>query len=454
MNRLLLLFILITSTCLVSSCATDNAGGYGWTTRSFAYRGWIPVDKADQSDESAYRRIKYEMERKSGILNHIIENGIPDFYYSQSLWNVYYGYTDRGMIYNFDTKTGRILDSYKFDDPKSNLPYKLFSHFSKEQGTKTNKQSPPAAIADSAELTNSAISSVIMRYDEIPLQTSNEISKKDKLLLKKSQPLSNDTLKYWQLLAYEGDADAQYTLANMYYSGESVQQDYITAVKWFTLAAEQGHIKSLRALYALYGDGTGVPQDYNAAIKWLTLAAEQGDVDTQSTLGFHYRLGKGVQQDYNAAIKWFTLAAKQGDIEAQRALGFMYYSGEGVPQDYKTAIKLLTPVAEQGHLSAQGALALIYYQGLSVPQDYKTAAKWFTLAAEQGLTSAQSFLGGMYLLGEGVPQDNIRAYMWYNIAASNGRDPEYRDTLAKGMTPSQLAEAQKLAREWKEKHSN
>ena len=41
--------------------------------------------------------------------------------------------------------------------------------------------------------------------------------------------------------------------------------------------------------------------------------------------------------------------------------------------------------------------------------------------------------------------------MWYNLAAANGgnKGAELRDGLAKRMTPAQIAEAQKLAREWK-----
>ena len=48
-------------------------------------------------------------------------------------------------------------------------------------------------------------------------------------------------------------------------------------------------------------------------------------------------------------------------------------------------------------------------------------------------------------------QDFIQAHKWYNLAAANGhgKAAEYRDALAKQMTPAQIAEAQKLAREWK-----
>jgi hypothetical protein len=40
--------------------------------------------------------------------------------------------------------------------------------------------------------------------------------------------------------------------------------------------------------------------------------------------------------------------------------------------------------------------------------------------------------------------------MWLNLAASKGDDKsrEIRDQLAKIMTPDQIAEAQRLAREW------
>ncbi len=85
-------------------------------------------------------------------------------------------------------------------------------------------------------------------------------------------------------------------------------------------------------------------------------------------------------------------------------------------------------------------------------QDDKTAVKWYTLAAEQGYASAQYNLGLMYVEGEGVIQDNVYAHMWWNIAASSGESESEkasanRDIVAEEMTPDQIAEAQKLARE-------
>ena len=59
----------------------------------------------------------------------------------------------------------------------------------------------------------------------------------------------------------------------------------------------------------------------------------------------------------------------------------------------------------------------------------------------------------MYAQGVGVPQDHVLAHMWFNLSAAQGDDPQqagkYRDSMAGKMTPDQLAEAQRLAREWK-----
>ena len=63
-------------------------------------------------------------------------------------------------------------------------------------------------------------------------------------------------------------------------------------------------------------------------------------------------------------------------------------------------------------------------------------------------------LGMIYGKGEGVPPDYVQAHMWFNLAAVTGSEIalENRDLIAKEMTPIQVAEAQRLAREWLEEH--
>ena len=126
--------------------------------------------------------------------------------------------------------------------------------------------------------------------------------------------------------------------------------------------------------------------------------------------------------------------------------------------DYATALREWRPLAEQGNAKAQHNLGLIYGKGLGVSQDYAEALQWFRKAAEQGYAKAQYNLGVMYAKGRGVPQDYAQAHMWFNFAASRfppGEDRDKavknRDHVAKRMTPAQISEAEKLAREWRPK---
>ncbi len=126
--------------------------------------------------------------------------------------------------------------------------------------------------------------------------------------------------------------------------------------------------------------------------------------------------------------------------------------------DYATALREWRPLAEQGNAKAQYNLGLMYRKGLGVPQDYAEAVGWWCKAAEQGHANAQYNLGLMYKNGLGVPQDEAQGYMWFNLAASSfppGEDRdtavENRDNVASSITPAQISEAQKLAREWKPK---
>ncbi len=86
-----------------------------------------------------------------------------------------------------------------------------------------------------------------------------------------------------------------------------------------------------------------------------------------------------------------------------------------------------------------------YYRG-----DYDTALKEWRPLAEQGDAHAQNNLGVMYFLGKGVPQDYVQAHLWYSLAAAQGHEKarQARDRLAEKMTPAQVADAQRLAREW------
>jgi hypothetical protein len=99
-------------------------------------------------------------------------------------------------------------------------------------------------------------------------------------------------------------------------------------------------------------------------------------------------------------------------------------------------------------------LGLRYADGEGVPQDDTQAARWFRLSAEQGHARAQFSLGRMYRRGDGVPEDLIFAYMWWTLSASTGHEIARvnRDIIERRMTREQIAEAERLSREWIEEH--
>lgn len=118
--------------------------------------------------------------------------------------------------------------------------------------------------------------------------------------------------------------------------------------------------------------------------------------------------------------------------------------------DYATALKEWGPMAQQGDAGVQLMLGTMYEEARGVAQDYREAARWYRLAPDQGNQLAQVNLGDLYVVGQGVPQDFVQAHMWFNLAGSAGSKEaiKSRDIVAKKMTPAQIAEAQKLAREW------
>ena len=138
----------------------------------------------------------------------------------------------------------------------------------------------------------------------------------------------------------------------------------------------------------------------------------------------------------------------------------MFENGLGVPQDDAEAVTWYRKAGEQGYAAAQYLLGVMYDNGQGVPQDYAAAVTWYRKAADQGEAKAQAILGIMYENGRGVPQDYVQAHKWYDLAAahfprsdseSRVKAVKNRDSVAPKMTPAQIAEAQRLAREWKPK---
>ena len=244
--------------------------------------------------------------------------------------------------------------------------------------------------------------------------------------------------------------------------GQGVAQNYGEVFKWYRLAANQGNADAQFSLGEMYAEGRGVPQDQAEAAKWYRKAADQGDAKAQYSLGIHYFVS--APPNYAEALKWYRKAANQGNADAQFSVGWMYEDHLGVSQNFAEALKWYRKAANQGNADAQYSVGRMYEQGEGAPQNYAEAAKWYRKAAEQGETVAQKNLGSLYEQGQGVPQNYIWAHMWFNLAIySNQASPSViwvvreledwlagemtaaRDRVASKMTAAQLTQAQVMA---------
>jgi len=151
--------------------------------------------------------------------------------------------------------------------------------------------------------------------------------------------------------------------------------------------------------------------------------------------------------DYANAMQIYRPLAEQGLAVAQFNVGLMYDMGQGVLQNYSEAVKWYRLAADQGRPDAQYQLGHLSYK----QEKYAEAAKWFRLAADQGRADAQSNLGAMYAEGEGVQQDFVQALKWFILAAAQNHTDaiQNRDKAVLVMPPDQVAEARKLAAQWK-----
>lgn len=258
-----------------------------------------------------------------------------------------------------------------------------------------------------------------------------------------------DRIRKYRIEAEAGDSLAREGLAWLLIAGNT-EEEHKEAAKWFRILAEDGHAGGQFGLAVVYAQGKSVPTNAVEAVKWCRKAAEQGDADAQCSLGSMYTHGLGVSKDSNEAVKWYRAAANQGDAQAQFELARAYADGDGLRRDPSEAARWFQKAAEQGFAAAQFRLAALYFSGNGIPRDLVEAGRYMRKAADQGFQPAQKLLGMMYGCGSGVPKDLVESYHWLNLAAANGDEEaaKMRDNAEHSMTPDQVAQAQRLCRDY------
>jgi TPR repeat protein len=207
----------------------------------------------------------------------------------------------------------------------------------------------------------------------------------------------------------------------------------------------------------LNGDGSGTGFDETGAAEWFSKAAERGDPLGKTRLADCLSTGRGIVIDRPRALALYREASESGLPEARYSLGICLAEGRGTPggeKDLVAAAALWEDAAEAGSAPAQFRLALCRNNGEDGrAPDNDAAFKWFQRAANQGYAAAQANVGRAYLRGEGVAKDALRAYAWSTIAMDNEAALAKRtcDAAAKELTQTQIAEARRIAAEFRAK---
>jgi hypothetical protein len=188
----------------------------------------------------------------------------------------------------------------------------------------------------------------------------------------------------------------------------------------------------------------------------LRTRAEAGNAHAQYQLAMTCPNSGNYSIDDNSAeiremIHWLKKSAGQGHPQAQHNLALCYDYGKGVTKDDAEAVRWHRKAAIQGNASSGSELGLHYEHGFGVPQDAAMAAKWYREAAIRGDELAPFRLGLLYLEGNGVPKDLVQALMWLELSPQRGypEQKRIRDACDRELTAEQIAEAKRLAREWK-----
>ncbi len=221
---------------------------------------------------------------------------------------------------------------------------------------------------------------------------------------KKEIPPDGESIIWYEKAAEQGNADAQFHLAQCYQHGlvpgrdpsqySTIVEEYKQALKWYRKASEQGHCESQLQLGLLLDNSISDDYYYESerkddkrnyeAFTWITIAAKQGHAEAQFYMGKYYEYGIFVKQSDQLAIEWYHNAAKRGSANAQYKLADCYRNGIYVPKNDSLAIKLYRISAEQGHCKAQFQLGDIYEQGsCGVERSREEALNWYKLAAVQ-----------------------------------------------------------------------
>lgn len=282
---------------------------------------------------------------------------------------------------------------------------------------------------------------------------------------------------------YDGQASAQFQVADMYLEGRGAPKNPAEAVRLFeAVARSKDRTWRRHALYRL-GDlhERGIPgvgeKDRAKAAQWFRSGAAEGDklsakrLETLSSYPEVYvdmypaefqpqgpavapggmaAAAKAFESGKKAeAVQIFLWHARRGNEEAQTIIAKLYKDGSVVDRDLKKYAAWAWLAARNGSARAQFEMGLLNNSDDVFLGNDREAEYWFKLASDQGLAEATNWLGiiAAHPLEKNARPDWPKAVAYFRKAAEGGSayallnlGDAYRDGLGVAADPAQATE--------------
>lgn len=119
---------------------------------------------------------------------------------------------------------------------------------------------------------------------------------------------SRTTVNMISALANSGRAEAQHKLAQLYFSGNGIEQNFQKAIEWYNKAAEQGHADSRNSLGMIYANGMGADIDCKQALSWFNSIEQSASIYPQAQANLAWLLATCPQTEYRDGKKALSIS--------------------------------------------------------------------------------------------------------------------------------------------------
>jgi uncharacterized protein len=222
-----------------------------------------------------------------------------------------------------------------------------------------------------------------------------------------------EAIKYYQLAAAKGSADAMNDLGYIYEAIEGFVDPKLS-FEWYTRGVEAGSPNAANGLGNCYMDGVGTTADINKAIELYEQSAAKHVSYAHYNLGILYYEGKHVETNYEKAFTHFVSASRLG-YECHNYVGVLLEKKE----DYKSAYKAYKDGAKYEDADCAFNLARLHELGHGCKQDPRKALSFYMDSVKWGAVDAHLELRRMYLTCEEV-RDEKKAMEHEQLARDAG----------------------------------